>query len=438
LRATAWIAKENSTGSNNINNDTLYQLLAVSPTTSAKLSGWAIALALLFGIAPPAQAQAAIYHTQLWALSPGDDLRFNTTGNSPSGELVQLNDGTFYAVAGTGGANNSGSILAFKKGDSQPTAIYSFTAATGPQDGSINNDGVGPEGGLGLGNDGFLYGTTHTGGQFGNGTIFRVSTSGVLTNLHTFSATDANGLNTDGSTPRAKLVQANDGNLYGTTVLGGPTAQGVIFRISPTGVFSVVYAFPALDANGFNVSGAQPSAPLILASDGNLYGVAKQGGANGLGTVFAITPVGQFSVLHTFSAAPTSSNFDGGLPTASLMQARDGNLYGTTSAYGGQGTAPSFGSAFRALLQRCTPSKESFRALPIPLTVPIPRVRWLKDLTERCMAHRLREAPRRMAQFLTFPHPESIRCCTASVRAASAERRPAAASYLRRMAIFMD
>jgi uncharacterized repeat protein (TIGR03803 family) len=295
----------------------------------------------------------------MWALSPGDDLRFNTTGNAISGELVQLSDGTFYAVAGSGGANNSGAILTFKKGDSQPTPIFSFSAASGPQGGPTsptNSDGVGPEGGLVLANDGFLYGTTYTGGLAGNGTIFRVSTAGVLTSLHSFSAADANGLNTDGSTPRAKLVQANDGNLYGTTVLGGPSAEGVIFRISLSGVFSIVYAFPAVDANGLNVSGTQPSAPLILASDGNLYGVAEHGGANGLGTVFAVTPVGQFIVLHTFSAGPTSSNLDGGLPTASLMQARDGNLYGTTSAYGGQG----YGTIFRITLRGLFTTMYSF------------------------------------------------------------------------------
>lgn len=330
-----------------------------------KLIGLTVALALFFAIAPRAEAQGAIYHTQLWALTPGDDLRFNTTGSAPSGELVQLSDGMFYAVAGEGGANNSGAILAFKKGDAQPTAIYSFSAATGPQDASINSDGVGPEGGLVLANDGFLYGTTHTGG-LGNGTIFRVSTSGVLTSLHTFTATVANGVNTDGSTPRAKLVQAPDGSLYGTTVLGGAAAEGVVFRISPSGVFSIVYAFPAVDPNGFNASGTQPSAPLIVASDGNLYGVAEHGGTNGLGTVFAITPSGQFSVLHTFSAGPASSNFDGGLPTASLMQARDGNLYGTTSAYGALG----YGTIFRLTLQGVFTTLYSFEGIVQGATNP--------------------------------------------------------------------
>jgi uncharacterized repeat protein (TIGR03803 family) len=260
------------------------------------LTGLVVAIALLFAIAPRAEAQVAIYHTQLWALSPGDDLRFNTTGSSPSGELLQTSDGTFYAVAGAGGANNSGAILAFKKGDAQPTPIYSFSAASGAQEGPAiptNSDGMEPEAGLVLASDGFLYGTTYAGGLSGYGTIFRVSTSGVLTSLHTFTATDANGLNIDGSGPRGKLVQASDGNLYGTTVLGGASGEGVIFRISPSGVFSVVYAFPAVDTNGFNSSGAQPSAGLILASDSNLYGVAEHGGANALGTVFAITPSGQ-------------------------------------------------------------------------------------------------------------------------------------------------
>ena len=334
----------------NICMDTSYRFLGDSLTTRAMLPGWVVVLAVLFATVPCAEAQVAIYHTQLWALSPGDNLRPNTTGFYPSGELVQTSDGTFYAVAGAGGANNSGAILAFKKGNGQPTAIYSFSTASGPQGGATaptNSEGVGPAAGLVLANDGFLYGTTYTGGRSGQGTIFRVSTSGALTSLYTFTATDANGLNTDGSTPRGKLVQAPDGNLYGTTVLGGASGEGVIFRISTGGAFSVVYAFPAIDANGFNASGTQPSAGLILASDGNLYGVAEHGGANALGTVFAITPSGQFSVVYTFSAGPTSSNSDGGLPTAGLMQARDGNLYGTTSAYGAQG----YGTVFRLTLQ---------------------------------------------------------------------------------------
>jgi uncharacterized repeat protein (TIGR03803 family) len=287
-------------------------------------------------------------------------MRVNVNGAAPSGELVQLSDGTFYAVAFAGGANGSGAILKFKNGDTQPTPIYSFTAALGPTNGIlINSDGVGPEGGLVLANDGFLYGTTSTGGASGNGTIFRVSTSGVLTSLHSFAATDANGFNGDGSTPRAKLLQASDGNLYGTTVLGGAAAEGVVFRISPSGVFSVVYAFPAVDTSGFNIPGTQPSAPLILATDGNLYGVAEHGGANGLGTVFAIAPSGQLTVVHTFSAAPTSSNIDGGLPSASLMQARDGNLYGTTSAYGAQG----FGTIFSITLQGAFTTLYSFEGI---------------------------------------------------------------------------
>jgi uncharacterized repeat protein (TIGR03803 family) len=350
---------KNNAWSDNIYKDASYRFLVESLTARAKLRGWLAALVLLFAIAPSAEAQTAIYHTQLWALSPGDDLRFNTTGSGPGGELVQTSDGTFYAVAFGGGANNSGAILAFKKGDMQPTPIYSFSMASAPVGGPVlptNSDGIGPAAGLVLANDGFFYGTTSGGGLNGAGTIFRVSTSGVFTSLYTFTAIDANGLNTDGATPLGKLVQASDGNLYGTTVGGGASGKGVIFRISPSGVFSVVYAFPAVDANGFNASGTQPSAGLILASDGNLYGVAEHGGANGYGSVFAITLSGQFSVLHTFSAAPLASNADGGFPTASLMQARDGNLYGTTSAIGDQG----YGTIFRISLQGAFTTLYSF------------------------------------------------------------------------------
>ncbi len=343
---------------------TSYRVLSELLAIPVKFSSWALALALFFVVSPRAEAQAAIYHTQLWALSPSDATRVDTTGSAPGGELVQTSDGTFYAVAAAGGANNTGAILAFKKGDTQPTPIYSFTAASGPEGGpqaQTNGDGMEPTAGLALGNDGFLYGTTSAGGLFGQGTVFRISTAGVLTSLHTFTAQDANGLSTDGSTPLGKLVQASDGNLYGTTVFGGASGEGVVFRISPSGAFSVVYAFPGVDGNGFNASGTQPSAGLILASDGNLYGVAEHGGANGFGTVFSITLSGQFGVVHTFSAASTAtaSNLDGGLPTASLMQARDGNLYGTTSAIGAYGN----GTIFRLSLQGVFTTLYSFNGI---------------------------------------------------------------------------
>lgn len=319
-------------------------------------------LALLFTLAivecmgSPLHAEVYVYHTQLTTFSPRDLNEHNRTGWGPVGELVQTADGLFYGVTFAGGANGSGVVFAYDRTDvSTPIhdlhdfgALQGGTASQPP----TNADGAAPLAGLVLGADGYLYGTTSAGGAAGFGTIFRVSTSGSLTTLHEFSARDADGRNADGAIPRGKLAQAADGSFIGTTRFGGNTA-GTVFRITPAGAFSVLYTFPAKDANETNDTGAAPVAGVTIANDGNYYGVAQTGGANKGGSVFKLTPAGVFSVLHTFSSSESGSNTDGGSPSTQLMQARDGKLYGTTSSAGPAGSGTLFristSGAFEAL-----------------------------------------------------------------------------------------
>lgn len=300
-------------------------------------------LAIVECMGSPLHAETYVYKNQLTTFSPRDRDQHNRTGWAPVGELVQTADGVFYGVTAQGGANGSGVVFAYDRNDASTPIhdLYSFSALQGGSaaQAPTNADGGTPLAGLVLGADGYLYGTTSGGGASGVGTIFRVSTSGALTTLHVFGAQDVDGRNADGAIPLGKLVQVADGSFIGTTRFGGNTA-GTIFRLAPAGAFSVLYTFPARDANDANDAGASPVAGLVIANDGNFYGVAQRGGANKAGTVFKLTPGGVFSVLHAFTSVETASNTDGALPSAPLMQATDGSLYGTTSlgGPGGSGT----------------------------------------------------------------------------------------------------
>jgi uncharacterized repeat protein (TIGR03803 family) len=184
-------------------------------------------------------------------------------------------------------------------------------------------DGTNPYAGLVQATNGNLYGTTNAGGANSVGTVFKITPKGTLTTLHSFDGTD-------GSYPYAGLVQATDGNFYGTTYIGGANGQGTVFKITPSGTLTTLYSF--CSQGGFNCTdGADPLAGLVLATNGDFYGTTQYGGANciangGCGTVFSITPSGTLTTLHSFAGYPT----DGSNPQGALVQGTDGSLYGTT------------------------------------------------------------------------------------------------------------
>lgn len=185
---------------------------------------------------------------------------------------------------------------------------------------------------LAQGLDGNLYGTTSQGGTHGQGTVFRMTPSGVVTTLYNFCSAPHC---TDGSLPYAGLVLGTDGNFYGTTFYGGtyPTVEGAgtTFKITQAGKLTTLHSFQFSE-------GAYPSNALVQGSDGNFYGTAQSGGANLLGTVFKMTPQGTVTNLHNFDET------DGAEPQSNLIQASDGDFYGTT--YTG-GTAGGYGAAFK-------------------------------------------------------------------------------------------
>jgi uncharacterized repeat protein (TIGR03803 family) len=192
-------------------------------------------------------------------------------------------------------------------------------------------DGANPYAQLVQATDGNLYGTTAFGGVSGYGTVFKISASGTLKRLYNFCSQSGC---TDGSTPYAGLIQATDGNFYGTTIYGGANSDGTVFKVTPSGELTTLYSFCSQTACS---DGGFPETRLIQASEGNLYGTTAYGGAHGYyGTVFKITLGGELTTLYSFCSQ--SSCTDGSDPSA-LVQGTDGNFYGTTYN-GGANFAP--------------------------------------------------------------------------------------------------
>ena len=167
----------------------------------------------------------------------------------------------------------------------------------------------------------------------GCGTVFEIAPSGTLTTLYSFCSQSECA---DGERPWAGLVQAANGDLYGTTSEGGayidscaPRAGcGTVFKIALSGALTTLHSFCS---HSGCADGRSPQAALVQATDGDLYGTTVSGGAHEEGTVFEITPSGTLTILYNFcsqSACPHGEN-----PWAGLVQATNGVLYGTT--YGG-------------------------------------------------------------------------------------------------------
>jgi uncharacterized repeat protein (TIGR03803 family) len=170
--------------------------------------------------------------------------------------------------------------------------------------------------------NGNLYGTTNYGGAYGYGTVFKVTSSGKETILHSF---DPNG--TDGAYPWAGLVRDRYGNFYGTTVEGGDDViDGTVFKLTHT---KKGWTETILHSFGASQDGSQPYCVLTLDATGNLYGTTNVGGAYGYGTVFELTPSGTETTLWSFG-----NGTDGANPLAGVALDKNGNLYGTTE-YGG-------------------------------------------------------------------------------------------------------
>jgi uncharacterized repeat protein (TIGR03803 family) len=265
--------------------------------------------------------------TTLWQFCSQPDC---SDGASPVyAALVQGSDGLFYGTTEYGGTNGAGSVFQITT-NGVLTTLHQFSPIHAPS--STNSDGARPYAGLVQGSDGNFYGTTAYGGTNGAGTVFRITTNGVLTTLYQFSPIPAvYAPNSDGARPYAALVQGSDGNFYGTTSEGGTNGLGTVFRINSAGALTTLWQF------GASVDGATPFAGLVQGCDGNFYGTTIFGGANGNGNIFRISPSGVLTSLYQFSELVHDTNSDGAYPYAGLVQGSDGNFYGMTTAGGENG-----------------------------------------------------------------------------------------------------
>ena len=201
--------------------------------------------------------------------------------------LVQGQDGNIYGGTTSGGVGDGNIFMMTPSGTL--TNLHNFNST----------DGAFPEGGLSMGTDGVFYGTTYFGGTNRFGTIFKITSSGTFTSLYSFANT------TDGAYPRTPPVQAQDGNLYGTTANG---TIAVLYKLTPSGTFTVMVTLAA-----------QSYSPLLLGTDGNLYGTTVYGGTFNAGTVFQFSPATKkFKTLFNFHTE--------GSPHGPLMQGVDGAL----------------------------------------------------------------------------------------------------------------
>ena len=269
-------------------------------------------------------------------------------GSSPIATLVKGADGNFYGTSSSGGANGDfGTVFKVTPGGTL-TTLYSFCSQANC------TDGANPQASLLLGKDGNFYGTTYIGGtncisgtnNTGCGTIFKITPQGQLTILYSFCSVGNGFVCNDGSSPLAGLMQAADGNFYGTTAYGGGNAAdnncfcggfGTVFKISPAGKLTTLYQFCNLtNSNGYCLDGGVPMSALVQTSNGNFYGTTYNGGTgfdNSGGTIFKLTAAGKLTTLYSFCQVATTCA-DGAYPFTGLIQAKNGNLYGVTR-YGG-------------------------------------------------------------------------------------------------------
>jgi uncharacterized repeat protein (TIGR03803 family) len=228
-------------------------------------------------------------------------------------------------------------------------AATTFTSALGSQPDTLPV----------VGRDGAIYGMTSVGGRFGNGVIYRFDReTHQYKVVHTFSALDANGENADGATPGMALTRGPGDVIYGMASFGGENGSGTIFAFTPSGEFTVLHTFSALNANGLNQDGAYPLRAMVAGPDGTLYGTTRTGGPNlclftkGCGVAWVIDSKGNFKVLHKFTADEGHA--------ASLLQGKDGNFYGCAVW---PATSLSAGPLPSGILYRMAPSGRHFERL---------------------------------------------------------------------------
>jgi uncharacterized repeat protein (TIGR03803 family) len=240
------------------------------------------------------------------------------TGAGPYLSLLQVSNGNFFGF--TLGTAGNGTIFRLS-----PTGVinnlYDFCAS------NVCTDGQSPRTNMIQARNGYIYGTTNAGGTSHNaGTIFRMTTAGALTTVYDFCQL-TNCLDGGGPLGFGSLIQATDRNLYGATRNGGK-GFGTLYQLSLSGTLKTIYKFcKARVGTNPCTDGSQPDG-LVEGLDGNFYGVASGGGANNAGVFFKVTRYGGLTVLYNFCSQAGCADGEG--PTG-LILGSDGNFYGTTA-----------------------------------------------------------------------------------------------------------
>jgi uncharacterized repeat protein (TIGR03803 family) len=327
---------------------TPFQEVTAKPAPSAHISFRertgslrAALMLLLLVAATAATSSAQTFKTRYNFCSKKNSTGYCLDGQNPTATLVQGTNGNLYGTTFYGGPANFGTVFKVTTGGTL-TTIYNFCSQASCADGSN------PQGGLLLASDGNFYGVANQGGANGFGTVFRITAAGKLTTLHSFTQTD-------GAYPQVGLIQATDGNFYGATSNGGANSGGTAFEITKSGTLTLLHSFGVVGGgDGYTPNG------LIQATDGNFYGTGYNGGIeggcaplSGGGTFFQLTSSGTLTPLAMFCQP------NGFYPNSALVQAASGNFYGTTAG-GGNGTSTGFGTVYEMTSTGSSTSLYSF------------------------------------------------------------------------------
>jgi len=324
-------------------------------------------------------AAAVCGATAAVAATPGANL----IGVYHFGTSVTINDLT--GTSSTNGSGGRGELLLARDGNfylAQSTggaAGAGVVLRVGPDGSAVvvhsfkgdSTEAAVPYSGLIEASDGNLYGTSYAGGTKSLGTVYRIGLDGTYTTVYNFTGDSQGGYH-----PYAGLVQGPDGALYGTTLQGGSAKTGTLFRLALDGTLTQLVAFTG-------TNGSNPEGTLVVGSDGLLYGTTMTGGANDRGTVFKVTTTGTLTVLYSFDTLSNfnsngdGTNTNGANPRAGLRQGPDGNFYGT--AY--QGGSGGFGTVFRMTPAGTMTLLHTFTGSPTDGARPLGPVTVLPDAT---------------------------------------------------------
>ena len=269
----------------------------------------------IFKVNPSSPGSISVLH----AFTGGSD------GGTPYGTLI-LNGGNLYGTTLFGGTS-SGVVFQMDLSGNE-TVLYNFLGGS---------DGGSPFSGVVMDGSGNLYGTTSFGGSAHNGVVYKLNpTTLQYTVLYSFQG------GADGQNPTGGLVLDSSGTLYGTTNAAG-AGSGTVFKLVPSTLqYAVLHAFTGLS------DGGNPYAGMVIDPSGNLYGTTQFGGSSLLGTIFKVTTSGTLTTLYSFLDGP-----DGGVPQAPVMVDSQGNLFGTTTNGGAGGS----GTVFKLTLSAPAPLK---------------------------------------------------------------------------------